>query len=353
MDDLRIRRLVAGAGVAVVGAVALAGPAWGVHWPFFGGDSGRSGYQPVEPGSGPLDFVYSRTAAEDRNIVNSIITSAGTPDVQRVIWGSADGRIHMRTLLAGTVVGPAAGVDVSDEADAFGDGIIGSVSFGETSSGAGLGQIFAPHNDPAGVSIAQVDETTGNLVQDVAVAAANGFTVNSSVMLTGAAADGSRAMYFVAENNAGVQALFRVPISAAGTTGAAIGAATRTGDVNATPEASPTLVFLEAPGSAAGTGVAHIAVGTLDGRVLSFAAADLAAGPAATVAGTSDVVMTPSVAVASNGLTPGSAGTGTTKAAFLYAASTTNATFANPTSRVHKLSQAGNAASFTVASSAA
>ncbi|MGH9181372.1 MAG: hypothetical protein ACRDY5_06620, partial [Acidimicrobiales bacterium] len=318
MREFKVGRLVAGIGVMVVSGAALAGPAWGVHWPFFGGDAGRSGYQPVEPGSGPLDFVYSRTGPEDRDIVNSILTSALAPDVQRVIWGSADGRIHQRVLATGAVVGPAGGVDVSDEANAFGDGLVGSVSFTETSSGAGLGQIFAPHNDPGGVSVAQVDETTGNLVQDVPVAAAAGFDVNSSVMATGAAADGSRALFFVAEDATGIQALFRVPVTAAATTGATVGTATRTPDINATPEASPTLVFLEAPGGTAGTGVAHIAVGTRDGKVLTFAAADLAAGPTATVGGATDTVMTPIVAVAGNGLTPGSAGTGATKAPVVY-----------------------------------
>ncbi len=353
MREQRWLRLAGGVAVTVVAGTALAGPAWGVHWPFFGGDSGRSGFQPVEPGSGPLDFVYSRVGAEDRNIVNSIITSALAPDQQRVIWGSADGRIHQRILATGAPVGPATGIDVSDEANAFGDGLIGSVSFGETSSGTGLGQIFAPHNDAAGVSIAQVDETTGNLVQDVAVTAAAGFDVNSSVMLTGAAADGSRALFFVAQDATGIEALFRVPITAAATTGAAIGPATRTADVHATPEASPTLVFLEAPGGAAGTGVAYIAVGTLDGKVLTFNAADLTPGPTATVGGATETVMTPAVPVAGNGLTPGSAGTGTFKAPLLYVASVTSGQFSSPVSRVHRLVQTGTAATFTVASSSA
>ena len=349
---LRLRRVAAGVGVMAVAGAVAAGPAWGVHWPFFGGDAGRSGFQPVDPGTGPLDFVYSRTGPEDRDIVNSIVTSALTPDTQRVIWGSADGRIHQRVLATGALVGPAGGVDVSDQINAFGDGAIGSVSFGETSSGTALGQIFAPHNDAAGVSIAQVDETTGALVQDVALAAAANFDVNSSVMLTGAAADGSRALFFVAQDNAGTQALFRVPITSAATTGATIGAATRTADINATPEASPTLVFLEAPGGTAGTGVAYLAVGTLDGRVLTFSAADLTPGPSATVAA-GETVMTPVVPVAGNGLTPGSAGTGTAKAPFLYAASVAKNLFANPTSRVHRLTQTGTASTFTVASSGA
>ena len=336
------RRLTFAFAATIAAVLLLAAPAGAVHWPLFGGDAGRSGYQPVDEGSGPLDFLYSRTGVEDRNIVTSIITSAGMPVAQRVVYGTADGAIHLRTLLDGTPVGAAAGVDVSNEANAFGDGRTGSVSFGDTSSPAGLGQVFAPHNDAAGVSIAQLDEATGTLVQDVAVAAAAGFDVNSSVLLTGPGADGSRALFFVAQNATGTEALFRVPITAAATTAAVIGAATTTGDINATPVASPTLAFLENPASA-GTIAPFVAVGTLDGKVLSFTAANLAVtGPSLQVAGANDSVMTPSVPVSEAGMPPGAPGSMATRAPFLYAASTANAT-----TRVHRLTQVGNAATFT------
>ncbi|MGI8686533.1 MAG: hypothetical protein ACR2MO_15830, partial [Acidimicrobiales bacterium] len=303
----RSRRIARIAALGAVAAGLLVGPAGAVHWPFFGGDAGRSGYQPVDVGSGPIDFLYAKTAPEDREIVTSILTGAGQPPDQRVVYGTADGRIHVRKLLDGAVVGAAAGVDVSDQPNPFGDGAVGSASFTETSSGTAQGQVYAPHNDAAGVSIAQVDEATGTLVQDVPVAAAAGFDVNSSALMGAADGAGSRALFFVAESTTGEQALFRVAITTPATTGAVIGAATRTADINANTEASPTLAFLETPGGA-GAAVAHVAVGTLDGKVLTFAASNLAAGPSAQIAGTDDEVQTPSVPVSDTGLTPGSAG---------------------------------------------
>ncbi|MDP9404824.1 MAG: hypothetical protein M3P85_16245 [Actinomycetota bacterium] len=340
--------------ITLASVLVLAGPAGAVHWPFFGGDAGRSGYQPVDEASGPIDFLYSRTGAEDRNIVTSIITSAGTPATQRVIYGTGDGVIQMRTLLDGAPVGPATGIDVSNQENAFGDGLIGSVTFGETSTPAGLGQVFAPHNDAEGVSIAQIDETTGALVRDVPVAAAAGYEINSSVLLTGPAPDtGNRALFFVAQNAAGVEALFRVPLTAAGTSTGTIGAATVTADINATPEASPTLAFLGNPAGAADAVAPFVAVGTLDGFVRTFNAADLVAGPSLQVAGDDDVVMTPSVPVSDSGMPPGAPGSNATRAPFLYVASTANALFDNPTTTVHRLAQAGNASSFTEVSSAA
>ncbi len=342
----RSRRIIR---IAALGALAtglLVGPAGAVHWPFFGGDAGRSGYQPVDEGSGPIDFLYAKTGAEDRNIVTSILTGAGMPAEQRVVYGTADGRIHIRKLLDGAVVGAAAGVDVSDQPNAFGDGAVGSASFTETSMGAAQGQVYAPHNDAAGVSIAQVDEATGTLVQDVPIPAAAGFDVNSSALMGPADAAGSRALFFVAESTTGTQALFQVPLTNPATTVAGIGTATRTPDVKANPEASPSLAFLEAPGGT-GAAVAHVAVGTLDGKVLTFAATNLVAGPSAQIAGANDEVQTPSVPVSDTGLTPGSAGSNATKAPFLYVASSVNSQFDDGATRVHRLTQAGNAATFT------
>ena len=350
---LSSRPLFRTAVVAVVAVGLAAGPVGAVHWPFFGGDAGRSGYQPVDEGSGPIDFVYSRTGAEDRDIVTSIVTGAGMPAEQRVVYGTADGRIHVRRLLDGTVVGPPGGVDVSDQPNAFGDGVVGSVTPTETSSGTGQGQVFAPHNDAAGVSIAQIDEATGVLVQDVAVGAAAGFDVNSSALLGAADAGGVRPLFFVAESAAGEQVLFRVPVTNAAATTATIGAATKTADVNATPEASPTLAFLEAPGTTGGATAAYVAVGTLDGRVLTFTAGDLASGPAASVAGPDEAVQTPSVPVSDTGLTPGSMGSNATKAPFLFVASAANADFDDARARVHRLTQPGSAATFSEIESAA
>ncbi|MBW3615473.1 MAG: hypothetical protein KY439_09230, partial [Actinobacteria bacterium] len=327
-------------GLLVAGQAATASA---VHWPFFGGDNGRSGYQPVEEGAPPVSFLYSK-ADTDPAIVTSIITSAGMPATQRVIYGTADGRVHLRTLDTGAEVGPAGGHQVSTEPNAFGDGIFGSVTFAETSSATGLGQVFAPHNGTAGVEIAQIDEASGTLVRDVPVVGAEGFSINSSVMLTGPAPEtGNRALFFVAENDAtGVSALFRVPVTAAGTTGATLGASTNTGDIRATPEASPTLVFLAA-------GSPYIAVGTLDGRLLTFRASDLAAGPSATLGAAGDEVQTPSVPVTTSGMTPGGMNSGTDRAPFIYVARRTDS---NTNTVVHKLSVTDAATPFTSTASA-
>jgi len=57
-----------------------------VHWPHFGGDAGRSGYQPVDEGVTPvLDLVWKATGAADRGVKTSIVTSTGSPATQRVI----------------------------------------------------------------------------------------------------------------------------------------------------------------------------------------------------------------------------------------------------------------------------
>ncbi len=330
---------------ALIGLVvaAQAAAAGAVHWPFFGGDNGRSGNQPVDEGVPPAAFLYSKADAPSAAIVTSIITSAGMPANQRVIYGTADGRVHLRTLESGAEVGPAGGHPVSTEPNAFGDGIFGSVSFGETSSPAGLGQVFAAHNGPLGVEIAQIDEATGGLVRDDPVVGAEGFSINSSVMLTGPAADtGNRALFFVAENDTtGVSALFRVPITAAATTGATIGASTNTGDIRATPEASPTLVFLAA-------GAPYIAVGTLDGKVLTFKASDLAAGPSATLGVAGEEVQTPSVPVTTSGMTPGGMNSGTDRAPFIYVARRTDS---NTNTVVHKLGITDATTPFTSAAS--
>jgi hypothetical protein len=57
-----------------------------VHWPHFGGDAGRSGYQPVDEGVTPvLGLVWKATGAADRGVKTSIVTSTGSPATQRVI----------------------------------------------------------------------------------------------------------------------------------------------------------------------------------------------------------------------------------------------------------------------------
>lgn len=334
-------------GLALVALTALGGTAHAVHWPLLGGDGGRSGNQPVGAGEAPVRFVYSKVAATDRGVKTSLLTSAGDPATQRAVYGTADGRVHLRVLQSGAAVGPEAGVAIDSgepDADVFGgppgSEAPSSVSFAESSTAGGLGQVFAVHNDddqsPTGdIAIAQLDERTGQLVRDEPVAGTDGFTIRSSPLLTAPDAAGDRLLFFVAENGDD-ERVFRVPIADAGATSAAIGPATSTPDVDAVPTASPTLLSLR---DAAGEPRDHVAVGTAapESNVRTFATADLAAGPVSGDLG--DAVMTPAVPVAPDGTPP-------RPAPGLHVAAR-----AGESTVVHTLVQEGNAQALATAAS--
>jgi hypothetical protein len=200
-----------------------------------------------------------------------------------------------------------------------------------TSTPAALGQVFVVHNDAGGVAIAQFDENTGNLVpdKDVSIPAAAGFTVDSSPLITAPDSSGGRVLFFIGhkDTTTGVlDQLFRVPISNAGSTVATLGSVATTGDINATNDASPALVNLK---NGAGVTTTYVALGTSDGRLLTFGVADLAAGPA--TATLSDPVRTPTVPVGTDGLPP-------TLTPVIYIAAANAAT-----TKVYKVTQAGSA----------
>ncbi len=357
MPTARARRATLTAGLALVALPAIAGTAGAVHWPNLGGDNGRSGYQPVNEGRLPVKPVYDKTDATEQGIRTSIITSVS----QRVSFATGAGNIHLQTLDTGAPVGPEAGIDVDDgaaDADVFGSGDA-SVSFTDTSGPGVIGQIFAVHNDDNqggnnDVAIAQVNEENGTLVQDVPVEGTDGYTVSSSIVGGGPAMDdpntaanetGNRALFFVASNGT-EEKLFRVPVTNnAGSPGAAIGTATSTADINATPTASPSISFLT---NASNAQDAFVAVGTQDGRVLTFAASNLAAGPASGAAAGRTNAQTPTVPVTPTGFTPGAPNSGAAKAPFIYVA-----TQSAGGTTVLKLTQNGNSTTLdTVATSA-
>ena len=353
------RTLTVGAvSLATMGAAATSAQA--VHWPFFGGDNGRSGYQPVGEGKAPVRFLYSRTGTFDRFIKTSVLTTTGTPATQRVVYGTvnpqeamtgvpamANGRVHLRLLGSGAAVGSENGVLIDDgnaDADVFGPGAAApepaSVSFADTSGPTGLGQIFAVHNDDdesviGDISIAQIDEASGALVKQQALAGTNGFSIRSSVVATGPAPDGSRVLFFVAENGDD-ERLFRVPVTSAAATSAAFGTVTSTGDIDADPQASPAIVFLR---NGSGSPVGHVAVGTTapSSNLRTFVIGTLAPGPVSADLG--DDVQTPSVPIQPDGLTPNPMGRVTTAPAIYVAARV------GDTTQVHRLSQQGNAQS--------
>lgn len=348
-------------------SAALAPPAHAVHWPYFGGDNGRSGYQPVGEGALPAAFRWSRTESRDRYVKTSILTSTGTPDAQRVIYGTVDpaevagratakqnGRVHLRVLATGAAVGLDVGVGVDDgiaDADVFGAPAAApqpaSVSFADTSTATGLGQVFAVHNDDdqsevGDIAIAQVDEAAGTLVQDVPLAGTEGFTIASSPVATGPSpATGARTLFFIASNGV-VTRLYRVPIAAAGSAGAAIGGPAFRDVEGANPLASPTLAFLDSP---AGGATAYVAVSSNSATsVRTFAAANLAEGPVSGALG--GPAQTAIVPVTSSGLTPGTAGSGAAKAPSLYVA-----VGVGETTVVHRLAQGASRLTLDVVAS--
>ena len=340
-------------------AVLVASPAGAAHWPNFGGDPGRSGAQPVDEGGVPAQLLWSATNAFDRDVRTSIITSAGTASTQRMIYGTDDGFVHVRLLQTGATVPPrSGGVDLSAASDPFGGGN-GSVSFVESSTAAGLGQVYAVHNEVyaprtpggppvIGLEIAQVDETTGGVRDfcspcteggarlDFVVPGTEGYRIQSSPLLTLPDANGNRSLFFVAEERDGVNAkLFKVAIGNPSSSASAVGPVTSTDDINANPSASPTFVNLN---NAAGNATGYIAVGTFDG-VRTFAVADLAEGPSGL--GIGEATQTPSVpVVASTGNPPA-------LAPAMYAASSLTST------TVHKFVQAGASQTLTRTSSPA
>ena len=158
-------------------ALASAAAASAADWQLHGGDTGRSGNQPVGDGGPPVRALYSKTDAADRGVVSSIVATTGAVGTQRLAYATANGRVHLRVLESGAPVGPDAGVDVDDGADdrdVFGPGpgapAAASVSPVDTSTASGLGQLLVVHNDDdessAGdISIAQVDVAGGGLVK--------------------------------------------------------------------------------------------------------------------------------------------------------------------------------------------
>src|SRR5687768_7141271 len=85
--------------------VTLPTPAGAVHWPQLGGDAGRSGYQPVGDGAPPVRSLWS----VEGDVVAAPLVTAGSLAEQRVVYGTADGRVHLRDLSTGRERGSSGG----------------------------------------------------------------------------------------------------------------------------------------------------------------------------------------------------------------------------------------------------
>ena len=255
--------------VAAGGAAALAG-----IWSNAGGDSGRSGFQPSARGHAPWTQLWDATGQTDRDVQTSVLVSSpgAKGEAPRVIYGTANGAIHMRNVYTGEPVGPEAGVIVSahKNKDVF-TGFSGSVSPVETSGPGGLGQVFVVFNDRFGptepnpsqitdeIAIAQIDQATGKLQKRVLVPGTEKYVISSSPVLSEPNADGDRSLVFAAvnqkdwERNYGLETptsapmLFRVPITKAHSKEAGVSVdETETLEVpRLTPLASPTLAVVD------------------------------------------------------------------------------------------------------------
>ena len=232
------KRRLAAAAVALIAFAALAVSATAGHWPMFGGDSGRSGYQPVDEGGLPVSQRYQKNEPTEQNIQTSPIVTGGAPaDAWRLVYGTqqaspVDAFVHLQRLVDGGVVGAAeAGVDIGHDgpvrdADSF-TGASGSITPVDTSIAGDPGVILALHNDDDqdgfgelgdgsrdprtgdDIALAIIDVQTGLLVSDKAIGTNNpreedtiNMTTSSSPVLgphNNDAQTPTRDLYFLAE----------------------------------------------------------------------------------------------------------------------------------------------------------
>jgi hypothetical protein len=346
-----IRRLSIGAVVALVALLGGVVPVDASHWSHFGGDVGRSGHQTGDVGVAPVTPLWAHTEPDTRNAITPIVTTAGPPGQQRVAYGTGDrraddgdivgGRVHIRTLAGGDPVTPPEGIKLSDEPDAFGDGF-GSVGFADASTDDALGQLWVAYNDVNGISIAQIDEERGDLVQkrlpnpaDVNDKLAK-WTINSSVLLGPPDPAGNRALFFNTFEDAGQmrELLIKVSISKANTREAKITAITwSSGDFNFNDILSPTLVYLY---TNAGNVEPHVALGDCTGKLAFFTVDDLQPIRENSIGADTDCIQAITVPVTANGSPPGSPGSGMTAAPVFYVTTTDSE---GKNSRVHRVIQ--------------
>jgi hypothetical protein len=311
---------------------AFATPAAAVHWPQQGGDAGRSGYQPVGDGAAPVRALWGVEA----DAATAPLVTAGPLAEQRVIYGTADGRVHLRDLSTGRERGPAGGTPVDDTLPS---GVFGErVAFAESSGQGGLGALFVVHNADNkqpffggldDVEVAVIDEASGGVVQDVPVRGTVDARVNGPAVLSPPDAGGARALLFLAQAPGGVVSLVRVPVDGSGR----LGAADAVPVAGADSRGGPTVAYLRGAG---GAPELFVAVGVGDG-VRTFSLPRFPAeGPRSTQ--TAGVYGTPAVPVAAAGLTPGQPESDAASAPGLYVAASEGAT-----TRVHRLEQDGSA----------
>lgn len=286
--------------------LSAATPAAAVHWPQQGGDAGRSGYQAVGDGAAPVRPLWSVGA----NAAVGPLVTAGALGDQRVVYGTTDGRVHLRDLSTGRPRGPEGGVAVDETlgANVFGDPATGGgAAFAESSGPGGLGMVFVVHNADNrqpffggldDVEVAVVDEGSGGVLQDVPVRGTVDHRVNGPAVLSPPDAQGGRSLLFLSEAPGGGVQLLRIPVDGTGRLGQADAAAVPGAD----PRAGAAIAYLPVAG-----GVRPFAVVGAGNGVVSFALDRFPeSGPSASLP--PGGYGTPAVAVATAGLLPGQAG---------------------------------------------
>ena len=326
-----------------------------VSWSTAGGDQGRSGLQPLTAGSAPFESMWSAQTPAGRGPATPVVITNGGPGPRapRVAYGTADGVIHLHSLYTGETVGPAGGIPISQSHvpwtfSGF-DGLAGIV---DSSTEAGLGQLFVVYNDvdqanrfnndplaqfTDDVAIAQIDAESGQLINDLPIPGTDEFQVSSQPLLTPPTDDGTRQLLFTVvnkkdwqeqygrkEDNEATPMLIRLTIRGARNISANIDfdnmETTAVDFLN--PLASPSLMNLSDESVAAPRPpaqptppVPHVAIGTAnpDSPIVSFVADDLATtGPSSPKLDrdASDVNLaiagTPTIPVTPSGIPPGS-----------------------------------------------
>lgn len=331
-------------------AAGLVGPpvAAAEHWPMAGGTASRSSTA-GDAGSTPITPTWS---APDGAVRTPVVITGGPRAEQRVAYGTADGFVHLRLLESGRPIGPGEGTDIdggsyNHNSEVFGKGA-GSVGFADTSTEDRLGQLFIVHNDDpvaaGAVFIARQRLDTGEMLPELIVGQSAQCEVNSSPLLTPAAAGGSRILYFTMICPL-YRYLVRVPILGDATSpDATIGEIGFAQVTDVTPTASPALVVMRDAADVPGF---HVAVSRKGGLTLFDANDPLEAAPGNTVtppaitaelAHPDEIPQTPVAPSTPNGHVAGGEGSGTPPAPALYvAAATSDAT------RVYRFVQDGSA----------
>src|SRR4051794_28572866 len=175
---MRPRRSIALA-LACAGLAVAAAPARAV-WPQEGGDAGRSGYQPIGDGTAPVQPLWATAG----NVVTAPVITAARFEDQRVVYGTTDGRVHVRRLGTGAAIGSETGIAVAGLATLAVDGTRLYALHTVTNTPGPLPTDPKVDDD---VSLAVIDTDTGTLVSDSVVSGTAGLQPSAPAVVAGGA----------------------------------------------------------------------------------------------------------------------------------------------------------------------